>query len=100
MEETMKVYVVYDPNTGQIVHTHASYVLGNDEPVAADEEEVRALAPASEEHATALRVTAAPADFDIRSRLQSLKVDTETGTAYVVERDRPGPERAMPEQAS
>jgi len=96
----MKLYVVYDPNTGQIVHTHASYVLGNDEPVAADEEEVLALAPARDKEGTALRVTAAPADFDIRSRLQSLKVNTETGTAYVVERAQPGPERTMPEQAS
>lgn len=88
----MKIYVVYDAKTGQVVHTHASYVLGNDDPVAADEDEVLALAP-EREQGRALKVVAAPADFDVRDRLQTLKVDPESGTAFVVKRDRPHPER-------
>ena len=96
----MKLYVVYDPNTGQIVHTHASYLLGNDDPVTADEDEVLALAPASEKEASNLKVAIAPTDFDVRNRLQSLKVNPESGEVYVVRRDRPGPERATPDQTS
>jgi hypothetical protein len=95
----MKLYVVYDPETGQIVHTHASYLLGNDDPVAADEDEVLALAPATEKDASNLKVAVVPADFDVRSRLQSLRVNPESGEVYVVTRDRPGPERATPDRA-
>ena len=89
----MKIYVVYDAKTGRVVHTHASYLLGNDDPVAADEDEVLALAP-EREQGRALKVTAAPADFDVRDRLQTLEVDPESGKASVVKRDRPHPERA------
>ena len=89
----MKIYVVYDAKTGQVVHTHASYVLGNDDPVAADEDEVLALAP-EREQGRALKVVAAPAGFGtVRDGLQTLKVDPESGTAFVVKRDRPHPER-------
>jgi hypothetical protein len=89
----MKLYVAYDPDTGQIVHTHASYLLGNDDPVAADENEILALAPARERGVRNLKVAVAPADFDVRNRLQALKVDPGSGEVYVVRRDRPGPER-------
>ncbi|HEY5854094.1 MAG TPA: hypothetical protein VIW24_08605 [Aldersonia sp.] len=95
----MKMYVVYDKRTGNVLHTHASYVLGSDEPVAAREEEVLALAP-NPGPESAYGVAAVPDGFDIRSRLQELKVDASTGTVRIVNRDRPGPERATAGDAS
>lgn len=88
----MKVYLVLDSKTGRIVHTHASYVLGNDEPVATSEEEVLTLAPSSGPE-DAYRVIEAPADFDVHSRVQKLKIDSGTGAIRVTTRKRPRPER-------
>jgi len=99
-ESSVKIYVVYDPDTGEIVHTHAAYVLGNDEPVAASEADVLALAPERERATRSLRVAPAPSDFDVRSRLQVLQVNRESGEVHVVQRDRPGPERGTQEGTS
>jgi len=89
----MRLYVVYDAETGDIVHTHASYVLGNDDPVAADEDEVLALASTGARQTRALKVAVAPPEFDIRSRLDALRIDPETSEVRVVRRERPGPGR-------
>jgi hypothetical protein len=88
----MNMYVVYDKHSGAVVHTHASYVLGSDEPVPATEDEVLALAPEAGRD-DAYGVARVPEDFDIRSRLQALEVDASTGAVRVVQRERPGPER-------
>ena len=88
----MKMYLVLNSKTGRIVHTHASYVLGNDEPVAASEQEVLELAPDPGQEDT-YRVVEAPGDFDVRSRVQRLKIDPATGVIRVTARKRPRPER-------
>ncbi len=89
----MKLYVIYDRDTGEVVHTHTSYVLGNDEPVTATEEDVLAVAPRGLE-GRSIAVAQAPEDFDPRSRLQRLRVDTATGEVRLVEAERPSPERS------
>lgn len=95
----MKLYVVYDKKTGDVLHTHASYLLGSDEPVAASEEEVLALAP-DPGPGTGYAVAMVPDEFDVRSRLQKLTVDPTEGSVRVVTRNRPGPERTKTADAS
>jgi hypothetical protein len=92
----MKMYVVYDRKTGRVLHTHAFYVLGHDEPVAATEADVLAATPENVRDADCA-VAAVPEDFDVRSRLHTLRIDPRDGTVTVESRQRPGPERGAEE---
>lgn len=94
----MKMYVVYDRSTGQVLHTHASYVLGNNEPVATSEEDVLATVPDAG-RGVELAVAPVPEGFDVRSRVHALRVDPEAGRVELVPRERPGPERGSGEPA-
>lgn len=71
----MHMYVIFDEETGEVLQTHAEYVLGVDEPVAADEAEILELAREEHGRERPLAVTPIPDDFDPTDRTNELRVD-------------------------
>ncbi len=85
----MHLYVIYDEGSGEIVQTHAKYVLGDDEPVACTDEEVLAAADPSHAGEGHLRVAQVPEGFDPHDRSMKITWDPETGKLQEVKRRRP-----------
>lgn len=86
----MHMYVIYDEETGEVLQTHASYVLGNDEPIAADEEEILDMAREEFGADRRLAVTGLPEGFDPSDRTSTITIDLEAGCAVSSERTRTG----------
>ena len=86
----MNIYVVYDKQTGQVVHTATFYALGSDDPIACPEGDVLSLAAQeAERDPTDLAVVRAPDDFDPRDRTRTLAIDAKKGVCLVAERKSP-----------
>lgn len=83
----MNIYIVYDKETGEVVHTATYYELGNDDPVAAPESDVLALAEQeSGRKRSELAVAKAPEKFDVSDRTKTLTVDPAKGVCLVSDR--------------
>ncbi|QAV70319.1 hypothetical protein ESZ53_07605 [Salinibacterium sp. UTAS2018] len=83
----MNIYIVYDKKTGEVVHTASYYELGNDDPVAAPESDVLALAHhESGRKLSELAVARAPETFDPSDRTKTLSVNPAKGVCSVTDR--------------
>ena len=71
----MNYYVIYDKKSGRVLQTHTSYVLGDDQPVACDTEELSAQAKEDFGDSYEPVVVQAPSDFDPRPCTHRLAVD-------------------------
>lgn len=89
----MNIYVVYDKQTGRIVHTAARYVLGHDEPVAWAEDEILELARAEVGPRLNLAVAKVPDGFDVRDRTIGLEIDPRTGVCQARKVDKRTPRK-------
>jgi hypothetical protein len=79
----MHIYLVYDKNSGQILHSVSKYVLGNPDPVPMTEEEV--VRELSDDLRNArIGVAALPRDFDPRDRSKRVVVEPGRGVASLV----------------
>lgn len=87
----MHLYAIYDRDTGEVVQTHAKYVLGDDQPVACTDEEVLAAAEPEMAQDRRLGVAHVPEGFDPRDRTTRVTVDPDTGEVQAATRKPPRP---------
>ena len=77
----MNIYLVYDKQSGRILHSVSKYVLGNPDPVPMKPEEV--LAEISEEERADIAIAALPRDFNPRDRSKRITIEPTTGVANI-----------------
>jgi hypothetical protein len=84
----MHVYLVYDRNTGRILHSVSKYMMGQSEPVPMEPEEV--LAELGEDlRGPHVAVATLPVGFTPGDRSQRLSIEAKTGVASMM----PAPSR-------
>jgi hypothetical protein len=74
-------YILYDKDTGEILHTHQSFKFGNDEPQNATENEIRLIVGRFDE-ADKLDLTKTTAP-QVSSMQAEMAVDVKTGEVVV-----------------
>jgi len=77
----MNIYLVYDKESGRILHSVSKYVLGNPEPIPMKPEEVLAELP--EEERANVGVAGLPDDFHPRDRSQRITIEPTSGVANI-----------------
>ena len=75
----MSYYVIYNRENGQILLTHATYVMGQDTPVDTDLDELIEQTREDFDEDIELAVAKAPSNFDPAQRTYRLKVDLDSG---------------------
>ena len=78
----MNIYLVYDKESGRILHSVSKYVLGNPEPVPMKPEEVLAELP--EEERANVGVAGLPDDFHPRDRTKRITIEPTSGVANII----------------
>jgi hypothetical protein len=85
----MHLYAIYDKETGEVLQTHAAYVLGNEEPVALAEKELLAAVDPELGPRERLAIAEVPADFDPRDRSKRIAFDKKKNELVAKSRRRP-----------